>query len=169
MLAFFWSRWPNTHAFVRLRMHARAQSRDCLSRVSAPLLRRVIIPSLLHLFRCYVTCDRESTRFSSCYVTIVLFFFSAAHVHTSPVNRQRDVSAFSRPNVGRARVCTQARTRWIFTRYRNFFHSVLPVAILVGLPHILDSAVLISELWARRGNSHSKNGFFRPSGAVMER
>lgn len=75
MLAFFWSRWPNTHAFVRLRMHARAQSRDCLSRVSAPLLRRVIIPSLLHLFRCYVTCDRESTRFSSCYVTIVLFFF----------------------------------------------------------------------------------------------
>lgn len=73
MLAFFGACWPDAHAFVRLRMHARARSRDCLSRVSAPLLRRVIIPSLLHLSCCYVTCDRESTWFSSRCISIVFF------------------------------------------------------------------------------------------------
>lgn len=67
------------------------------------------------------------------------------------------------------RAHAHARTRWIFTRYRHFFFTHLSGRDFVGPPHILDSAVLISELWAHRGNSHSKNGFFRPSGAVMER
>lgn len=167
MLAFF--RIVLEHPRVCLRMHARAPSRDRLSRVSAPLLRRVIIPSLLHLSCCCVTCDRESTWFSSRCISIV--FFPVAHVlHTSPVNRRRDVSAFSRPNAGRAR--TRTRTHPVNFHTISpffFFFTHLSGRDFVGPPHILDSAVLISELWAHRGNSHSKNGFFRPSGAVMER
>lgn len=74
-------------------------------------------------------------------------FFSAARVHTSPVNRQRDVSTFSQPNVGRWRG-THASTHPVdfHTISPFFFRSVCPVAISVGPPHILDSAVLISEL-----------------------
>lgn len=174
MLAFFSGRADRTptRLYVYACMHAP-------SHATAPRAFPRYCCTALLFHRCctcpVVMLPAIESRHGSHHVAFRLFFFffcgtCVAHVHTSSVNRRRDVSAFSRPNVrAHAHARNHARTRWIFTRYRHFFFTRPSGRDFVGPPHILDSAVLISELWAHRGNSHSKNGFFRPSGAVMER
>lgn len=144
----------NTRAFAHARMHTRAVTR-CYS------LRHccaAIVPACI--YRCCVTRDRES------YASRVPIVFSARPARTCAHTRACQNAGCSRHFVVPPNVDGDRRT---FHAIPPFFGIPRPRRDSVGPPHILDSAVLISELRARRGNSHSKNGFFRPSGAVMER
>lgn len=153
--------------YIHLRMRARARSRDCLSRAFP---RHCCATLLFH--RCCICPvvmlpDRESTRFSSRCVPIVFFSVACPHVTCQSATRRFGVFATKCRAYVRTQVRTSVNPVVFHTRYRHFFARPSSCDF-VGPPHILDSAVLISELWARRDNSHSKNDFFRRC-AVMER
>lgn len=85
MLAFFWSHWPNTHAFVRLRMHARHPvTRLPLARfrvIVAPRYYSIVVAPVLLL--CYLR-SRVDMALITLHFDCFFFFFSVAHVpHTS--------------------------------------------------------------------------------------
>lgn len=97
----------------------------------------------------------------------LLFFFLTANIVCQSMTRCFDVFAIEMST----HAFSHAPIWWIFTHYFSPFFRLSGRSRrdFVGPPRVLDSAVLISELWAHRGNSHPKNGFFRPSGAVIER
>lgn len=137
------------------------------------VIRHAIVSFLFLLHLSVATMSDRESIISASSLYDVSIVFSVAHARARYTSRdcQCLVTRRFRISIVPTRRGSPARMhRYLVDFYDDTAGFFSPVRrFYPTAPRILDSAVLISELWARRGNSHSKNGFFRPSGAVMER